>query len=107
MTGPKEVSTLLSPPDSDVVYGLRAIAAFCGMTTGQAQPFVDLGIIPTFRLPGSKVRRASKASIREAWHRHQAEWCNRHPIDTKEKLRERKQKRELKSRESQQVRVGE
>ena len=63
MTGPKEVSTLLSPPDSDVVYGLRAIAAFCGMTTGQAQPFVDLGIIPTFRLPEAKsyapVRRLS------------------------------------------------
>jgi hypothetical protein len=86
----------VSPADSDALYSLRAIAAFCGMTPGQAKPFTETGIIPTFRLPGSTVLCASKATIREAWQRYQAEWRDKHPIDIKEKLRQRKQKREVK-----------
>jgi hypothetical protein len=93
MTGTNEVSTLLSPADSDALYSLRAIAAFCDMTPGQAKPHVDSGIIPTFRLPGSTVLCASKAAIREAWLRYEAEWRDKHPIDIREKLRQRKQKR--------------
>ena len=76
-------------PDSDLLYTLRAIAMYCCMTPGQAKPHVDSGIIPTFRLPGSTVLCASKAAIREAWLRYEAD----HPIDIKEKLRQRKQRR--------------
>jgi hypothetical protein len=71
------------------------------MTPGQARPFVDLGIIPTFRLPGSQTICASKAAIREAWHLYEAQWREKHHIDIKEKLRQRKQKRELKRKQAE------
>ena len=93
MTGANENSTLLSPADSDALYSLRAIAAFLGMSPGQTKPFVESGVLPTFRLPGSTVLCASKAVIRAAWLRYEAEWRDKHPIDIREKLRQRKQKR--------------
>jgi hypothetical protein len=90
----------LSPADSDALYHLRAVAAFCCMTPGQAKPFVDIGIIPTFRLPGSQTICASKSAIREAWRLYEADWHDRHPIDLKEKLRQRKQKQLLKRKKA-------
>jgi hypothetical protein len=93
-------TTQISPSDSDLLYGVRAIALFCGMTPGQAKPLVDTGIIPTFRLPGGSTVCASKATLREAWGRYEREWRDKHPLDTKEKLRQRKQKRELKRSQS-------
>jgi hypothetical protein len=77
----------LSPADSDALYSLRAIATDTGITPTFRLPGSTVLIIPTFRLPGSTVLCASKATIREAWHRYQAEWRDKHPIDIEEKLR--------------------
>jgi hypothetical protein len=90
----------LSPVDSDALYGLRAVAAFCCMTPGKAKPFVDIGIIPTFRLPGSQTICASKSAIRDAWRLYEADWHDKHPIDFKEKLRQRKQQRHSKRKKA-------
>jgi hypothetical protein len=91
----------VSPADSDLLYKLEAIAAFCGMTPGQAQPLVGTGIIPTFKLPnGSSILCASKSAINEAWQQHEREWRTQNPINIKEKLRQRKQKRERKLSQS-------
>jgi hypothetical protein len=90
----------VSPADSDLLYSVRAIALFCCMTPGQAKPLLDADILPSFRLPGGAVLCASKASIREAWKQYEREWRDKHPIDVKGKLSERKLKRKLKSRQS-------
>jgi len=101
MTDRNQNSALLSPADSDALYTLKVVAAFWGMTPGQAKPFVEAGILPTFRLPGSTVLCASKSAMKAAWHQHEAEWRDRHPIpDIREKLRQRKHKRELKLNQS-------
>jgi hypothetical protein len=91
----------LSPADSDVLYKLEAIAVFCGLTVGQASPLVGVGIIPTFKLPGAgNILCASKSAINEAWQQYEREWRTRNPINIEEKLRQRKQKRERKLRQS-------
>lgn len=40
---------------ADLLYGVKAIAAFLGLTDRQAQHRIDAGDLPTFRL-GGKVR---------------------------------------------------
>jgi hypothetical protein len=84
----------VSPTDSDALYGLKTIAEFWCRSPGQARPLVEADILPTFKLPGSQTLCASKATLREAWRRYEAEWRDKHPVDINEKLRQRKQKRE-------------
>lgn len=42
------------PNAADLLYGVKAIAAFLGLTDRQAQHRIDAGDIPTFRLGGVK-----------------------------------------------------
>lgn len=39
---------------ADLLYGVKAIAAFLGLTERQAQHRIDDGALPTFRLGGKK-----------------------------------------------------
>lgn len=39
---------------ADLLYGVKAIGEFLGLTTRQAQHRIDEGVIPTFRLGGVK-----------------------------------------------------
>lgn len=69
---------LLSPPESDMLYGLEAIARYMGMTVGQARPHIESEILPTFRLPGCTTRCASKASLTAAWRDYEMKWRAKH-----------------------------
>jgi len=42
------------PNAADLLYGVKAIAGFLGLTDRQAQHRIDAGDIPTFRLGGVK-----------------------------------------------------
>ena len=42
------------PNAADLLYGVKAIAGFLGLTERQAQHRIDDGEIPTFRLGGKK-----------------------------------------------------
>jgi len=52
--------------DSDLLTGTKAIAAFMGMTPRQCQHKIDKGIIPSFKLPGSKLQHARRSTL-TAW----------------------------------------
>lgn len=39
---------------ADLLYGVKAIAAFLGLTARQAQHRIDDGALPTFRLGGKQ-----------------------------------------------------
>ncbi len=49
--------------DCDTLSGLEQIAAFRGLTEGQARGQIEKGFIPVFRLPGCRTLFASKSAI--------------------------------------------
>lgn len=51
MTEPDKAN---DPNAADLLYGVKAIAAFLGLTERQAQHRIDDGEIPTFRMGGKK-----------------------------------------------------
>ena len=38
--------------ESELLYGMEAIARWLGMTRAQVKPLIDAGVLPTFRPPG-------------------------------------------------------
>lgn len=60
----------LPAPDCDLLYGVRAIARWHGLTYEQCRPLIDEGIIPTFRPPGKTVRCALKSALNETWQKY-------------------------------------
>jgi hypothetical protein len=67
----REKPVALPAPDCDVLYGLRTIAAWLGMTPGACRARIADGTLPTFRLPGVKVICALKSSINRALAQHE------------------------------------
>lgn len=59
MTGPSE-------PQSDLLYGVPAIAAHLGVSARQARHLGETGAIPTFKLPGNKIICARRSTL-NAW----------------------------------------
>jgi hypothetical protein len=49
-----EKSSTTNPNAADLLYGVKAIGEFLGLTLKQAEHRIDRGEIPTFRLGGSK-----------------------------------------------------
>ena len=62
----------VSAPDCDLLYGVRAIAAWCGMTLGACSGRIKDRTLPTFHPPGVKVICARKSSINRALAQYEA-----------------------------------
>ncbi|WP_454917275.1 helix-turn-helix transcriptional regulator [Xanthobacter sediminis] len=55
-----------APEESDLLYGVPAIAEFLGRTEKQARHRVEAGIIPTFKMPGARSVCARRSTL-TAW----------------------------------------
>ena len=69
----KKSPSELPDPGCELLYGVRAIARWMGLTRGQARRFIDTGMLPTFRPPGRSVRCAVKSQLNEVFR----EWSKR------------------------------
>lgn len=52
--------------ESDLLYGVPAIAAYLGLTEKQARHRIEAGSIPTFKMPGTRTVCARRSSL-TAW----------------------------------------
>jgi hypothetical protein len=67
-----QAAALLSATDCDVLYGVRTIAAWLGMTPGACRARIADGTIPVFRPPGVKVLCALKTTLNCTWAQYEA-----------------------------------
>ena len=65
--------------DSDLLYGVKAIATYLQITEAQARPLIQDGTIPTFRMPGHTTRCARKSTLNSTWADYEKRWQQRHP----------------------------
>lgn len=56
----------MAEPESDLLYGVPAIARHLGLKVPQARHLADKGAIPTFKLPGNKNICARRSTL-SAW----------------------------------------
>jgi len=75
---PRGAPDITGNPSSDLLYGVRAIATFLGMTPEQARPLIEGDIIPTFRLPGHTKRCARKSTLNARWAEIENNWRMKH-----------------------------
>lgn len=52
--------------DTDLLYGVPAIAAFLGLAARQARHLADTKALPTFKLPGNKIICGRRSTL-NAW----------------------------------------
>jgi hypothetical protein len=67
-----EPAEALSAPDCNLLYGVRAIAAWTGMTMGTCRARITDKTIPVFRPPNVRVVCALKSTLNKTWAKHEA-----------------------------------
>jgi hypothetical protein len=57
----------LPAPEAELLYGIKMIGRWLGLSRGQAKALIDDGTLPTFRPPGRTIRCACKSQLNEVF----------------------------------------